>query len=135
MIEGHTGKNAACMMCHVAFISNNWSFPAISHSYMKWKEELHSPRCVRILSKDCIRVQLCMISSCLMQSVFSISGFSESHLWVCSSSTATVLSWLHCCFTFSVLCLRRAARPSSPFSCTMSSVVLGLPSSAESGLL
>lgn len=57
------------------------------------------------------------------------------HLWACSCSTVTALSWLHCCFMFSVLCLRRAVRPSSAFSCTMSSVVLGLPSSDESCLL
>lgn len=59
----------------------------------------------------------------------------KRHLCACSSSAAKAFSWLHCCLTFSVLCLRRAARPSSPFSWTMSSVVFGLPSSVESGLL
>lgn len=56
-------------------------------------------------------------------------------LCACSSSAVAVArSWLRCCLTLSVLC-RRLVRASSGFSSTMSSVVLGLPSSEDSALL
>lgn len=56
-------------------------------------------------------------------------------LCACSSSAVAVArSWLRCCLTFSVLC-RRLVRASSGLSSTMSSVVLGLPSSEDSALL
>lgn len=56
-------------------------------------------------------------------------------LCACSSSAVAVArSWLGCCLTLSVLC-RRLVRASSGLSSTMSSVVLGLPSSEDSALL
>lgn len=56
-------------------------------------------------------------------------------LCACSSSAVAVArSWLRCCLTLSVLC-RRLVRASSGLSSTMSSVVLGLPSSEDSALL
>lgn len=59
----------------------------------------------------------------------------HTHLCACSSSAVAVArSWLKCCLTFSVLC-RRLVRASSGLSSTMSSVVLGLPSSEDSALL
>lgn len=58
-----------------------------------------------------------------------------SYRCACSSSAVAVArSWLSCCLTFSVLCLR-LVRASSGLSSTMSSVVLGLPSSEDSALL
>lgn len=56
-------------------------------------------------------------------------------LCACSSSAVAVArSWLRCCLTLSVLC-RRLVRASSGLSSTISSVVLGLPSSEDSALL